>query len=281
MPPITTPTLSVTGTAAHSISFGELSPVRNYEVTSGNCKVDIVTITNAIGGITDLYANITFTYTLHDDRAGLASLKCLYSTTGESGAYSEMTEYTGGSSDGKNDLTTSAAGTTHTFDWATVTDLGIDFKGTVYVKFRAFDRVDFIGDTMESGIRPILINNAPLAGVIVMPIEDFFDKNTTPQIVGTIPDPKSGNSDLHIKLEIARDEGFTDIELTLESAVDQIGWEYDTSGSGGWVDLPVSGIPVSSTPALIGRQWRVTVATDSELTTGQKYLRFSAGGILV
>lgn len=279
--PTTSPTIGVTGTSAHSLSYGAWSDDNNFEVTNGDCKVTITSILNALGTATDYYNVITFNYVLEDDRTGeIASIKPLYSVGGESGAYSEMTEYTGGSSEGKNNLSTSPTGVTHVFEWDTVTNLGIDFKGSVWIKFRAYDRINLIGDYMESGVTNFIVDNAPEAPVILLPVDNFFDKNTTPQIKGTIPDPKSGNSNLHIKIQVATDSSFDSIELTKESAVDQVGWEYSSDGTT-WTDLPVSGIPIVATPALIGKYWRYTIQTEDELTIGAKYIRAAAAGILI
>lgn len=278
--PQSTPTIGVTGTSAHSLSYGNWSETTELEVTNGDIKVNIVSILNALGASDDLYNVLTITYTLEDDRVGLASLKALYSTTGESGTYTDMVEYTGGSSDGTNNLSTSATGVTHTFDFDTVTTLGIDYKGTVWVKLRAYDRTNLIGDIMESGIVSILVDNAPLAPTITAPTDGWFDKNTTPQITGTIPNPKSGNSNLHVKIQVATDSSFDTVELTEESAIDQVGWEYSADGSS-WTDIPVSGIPIVATPSLIGKYWRYTIQTEDELTTGFKFIRASCAGILV
>lgn len=279
--PTTSPTIGVTGTSAHSLSYGAWSDDNNFEVTNGDCKVSITSIHNALGTTTDYYNILTFNYALEDDRTGeIASIKPLYSIGGEAGTYVEMTEYVGGSSQGKNNLSTSPTGVAHVFEWNTVTDLGIDFNGTVWVKIRAFDRTNLIGDYMESGIINIIVDNAPVAPVILLPVDNFFDKNTTPQIKGTIPDPKSGNSNLHIKIQIASDSTFDSVELTKESAVDQIGWEYSADGSS-WTDLPVSGIPLVATPSLIGKYWRYTIQTEDKLTTGYKFVRAAAGGIII
>lgn len=274
-------TLTVTGTSAHSLSYGAWSSTINFETSNGDTKVVIDSIENAVGGTSDLYATLTINYTLTDDRTGeIASIKALYSIGGEAGAYTEMAEDTTGDSEGTNNLSTSAAGETHTFDFDTVTSLGIDFKGTIWVKIRAYDRINLIGDTMDSQIISILVDNSPSFPVITSPTDGWFDKNTTIPIIGTIPDPRAGNSDLHVKVEIASDSSFTDIELTLESAIDQVGWSYSSDGIT-WTDLPVSGIPVVATPALIGKWWRVIPNTEDGLSQGNKYTRACCAGILV
>jgi len=256
--------------AAQSVTYGDYSSSVNFEVTQGDCKVSITSVTGD-------YGDITIAYTLEDDRAGTASIKPMWATS-ESGAYSEMTKGTGG--DAKTTLSTSASGTAHTFVWDTVTDLGIDHKGKVWIKIRAYDRDNHIGDWMESGALPQSIDNAPEAPTITSPSAGYFDKNTTPQIIGTIPDPKAGNSDLHIKIQIATDSAFNDddIEQTYESRLDQTGFEYQ-DGLSTWTAFPETGIPVSSDPTLIGNSWRYTIQTEFELTESIKYIRAAAGGL--
>lgn len=278
--PQTTATIGVTGTSAHQISYGDWSDIINYEHTSGDCKVRINSIVNESDVATDLYGTLTINYELEDDRNGeIASVKFLYSTSGSAGPYVDMDEAVGGSSEGTNNLSTSLTGQDHIFEWNTVTSLGIDYKGNVHVKLRAYDRTNFIGDYMESEILLITIDNAPRKPVITYPTEGWFEKNETPYIKGTIPDPRSGYSNLHIKLDIATDSSFNDIELSLASAIDQTGWEYYDGAA--WNDIPVAGIPVAATPALVGKEWKVTLQTEDALTIGQKYIRASCGGILV
>jgi len=280
MSPETSPTISVTGTSAHSLSYGEWSDTISYELTSGNTKVRITSITNSSGDASDLYGNVTIDYELEDDRANeISSVKFLYSTTGSGGPYLEMDEYTGGDSEGGNNLSTSLTGQSHTFDFDTVSSLGIDFKGNVYIKLRAYDRINFIGDIMESDIRLITIDNSPRECIITFPTEGYFDKNQTPYITGTIPDPRAGNSNLHVRVDIATDVNFDNIELSLASAIDLTGWEYFDDST--WQPIEVSGIPVVSDPTLIGNNWKITVQSENILTTGVKYLRASCGGILV
>jgi len=252
---------------ARSLSYGDASSSVSLEVTQGNCKVVIISSSGE-------YGDITLNYTLEDDREGTASIKPLYST---GGAFAEMTD-AGGSSEGKRTLATSASGTSHVFIWDTVTDLGIDYKGKATVKIWAYDRDDLIGDYNEAPALPLTIDNAPEAPVISSPTTGFFDKNTTPSIEGNIPNPKAGNSNLHIKIEIGNDENFDSIESTFESVLDQTGWEYYTGAA--WVAIPEAGIPIITTPALIGENWKFTLQTESELTEGQKFIRAYAGGVL-
>ncbi len=268
----------ITATSSKSISYGTYSSTRSYEITQGDTKINISSILNPDGLSSDYYGNIVFSYVLTNDRNGLSSIKPMYSTTGASGTFSEMTEYTGGTSEGKNDLASSTAGTTHTFIWNSPVDAGYDYKNQVWVKFIAYDRPDLIGDTMFDVGRNFLLDNAPEAPTIVSPTEAWFEKIRETQIIGTIPNPRSGYTDLHIKIEIASDSGFNTLLATFESAVVQTGWEYYNDSA--WVDVPITGIPVSSDNTLVGNQWRFMIQTEDGLEEGFKYIRAVAGGVL-
>ena len=255
-----------------SVNYSEASSSVIYEVTSGDCKVSLTIVTGT-------YGDITLTYTLEDDRGGvglgIASIKPQYAST-QGGSFSDMTKGTGGNN--KTNLATSATPTTYTFVWNTVADLGIDFKGRRYIKIIAYDRDDYIGDTTSTDIRAIDIDNAPDAPTITYPTSGYFSKDTTPQIIGTIPDMRAGNSDAHIKIEVSSDSNFGTIVKTFESNLDQTGWQYDSDGAGAWLNIPFTGIPIVTDPTLIGNSWRYTVQTEDELELGNKYLRAYCGG---
>jgi len=269
--PASTYTVSDEYIAAALVYYGAYSATRTYNVPQGNCLVSITSIPTEDSG------DVTITYDLTDERSGAASVKFKYAFS-PTGTYYDMTD-AGGLSDGKLALTTSPTGTEHTFVWDTLTDLGTDFKGKLYVKLEAYDRNNYIGDYNVDTGSAIVIDNSPEAPTIVTPTDGYFDKNETPQIVGTIPHPKEAYSDLHMKVEIATDEGFGTIERTYESRNDQTGWEYDATGAGGWTPILVTGIPVKTENALVGRQWRLTIQTEDRLSTGKKYIRAVAGGM--
>jgi hypothetical protein len=268
--------LGDTKTSAKTVTYGDVSASKSFEVTSGNCKVSIVSLLGEGLTTTDYWGDVIINYTLTDERSGAASLKPLYCTTGQTGTFSEMTD-AGGTSDGKNNLTTSPTGTAHDFLWNTVTDLGIDYKGNVWIKLRAYDRPSLIGDIMDSGINQINIDNAPDAPIITTPTDGFFDKNTTPQIVMIIPDMKAGNSDAHFKIELSTVADFATVAATYQSAVDQTGWEYSSDAT--WLSIPATGVPISGDGTLVGESVRYTIQTEDELTIGNKYIRAYAGGV--
>lgn len=251
---------TTTDTTPVSVIEGDVSSTRTLEITNGDCKVILSSSSGTSG-------DITFTYTLENDRAGNGSIKPEYdSTSSGMSSASEMTQGTGG--DAKTPLTTSAAGTSHTFVWDTTTDLGKDFVGTVWVRITAYDRIGQIGDTMLSGVLKINVDNAPGAPTLVSPTDDFFDKNETPQFVWTIPDPIEGNSNMHFKLELDPTGEFDDNSgdiITFESRLDQTGWEYDSDGASSWVTIPHGGVPIITDPTLIGNQCRLTIQTEDRL----------------
>lgn len=254
-------------TSPVTVVFGEVSSTYAVEITNGDVKPVITRITDDIG-------DVTISYTLEDDRVGTASIKPMYSLT-QSGAFVEMTESDDVDSEGKITLSTSVTGQAHTFVWDAVTDLGKAYNETVWIKIRAYDRDSFIGDTMDSAEVPYDLNFAPAAGTIVSPTDGTFTKNTQLQIVGTIPDPVAGDSDMHIKIEIGTDAAFGTIEKTFDSRLGGGYWEYYDDAN--WIEIPATGIPIISDPTLIGNQWRFTIDSEEELVVGQKYIRFQAG----
>ncbi len=255
---------------AETVVYGVETAAEDFEVSQANIKC-------VLTKPTDLAGDILLAYTLEDDRAQTASITPQYSTDNGT-TFSTMTDQGGG--DGTTGLTTSAAGTAHTFEWDTVTDLGIDFKADVIIRIKAFDQNTLRGDFEFSENHKIAIDNAPLISTLVSPINGFFDKIETPTFVFTISNPGEGNSDMHVKLEIDIDDSFATNSLqTFESRNDQIGWEYDSDGAGSWVTFPSSGIPVVATPALIGNQARFTIQTGDRLSKATFFWRVTFGGV--
>jgi len=257
---------------AETVVYGVTTVAEDMEVSQANVRV-------VLTKPSDLAGDILLSYTLEDDRAQTASITPQYST--DNGVtFSTMTDQGGG--DGTTGLTTSATapGQAHTFEWDSVTDLGIDFKGDVLIRIKAFDQNNQLGDFEFSADHKLQIDNAPLISTLVSPIDGFFDKNETPTFVFTISDPGEGNSDMHVKLELDIDDSFTSGSLqTFESRNDQIGWEYDSDGAGAWLPIPASGIPVIATPVLIGRQARFTVQTPQKLSKAKFFWKITFGGV--
>lgn len=255
---------------ARSVIYGDLSTSIDFDVTFGN-------VLPSLQAPTDTSGDITLTYTLKSIDSLTASILAEYS---KNGGTTWNTATSAGGDDGISPLTSSPAGTSHTFEWDTVVDVGIDFFGTVLVRVRAFDLPGQGGDFIGSEEHKLTVDNAPLAGTIVSPASGDFNKIETPTFVFTIADPNQGNSDLHVKLEIDVVDSFDSGSLvTFESRLDQVGWEYDSDGAGAWVAIPHDGIPIIATPALIGNQARYTIQTEDKLTQGEKHVRVTFGGV--
>lgn len=254
-------------TSPVSVTYGDESSTVIVEITSGDCRV-------VISSITGTSEDITIVYTLEDDRSGTASVKPMYATS-SSGAFAEMTESTDPTSEGRTGLTTSPTGEEHTFIWNTIPDIGAAYKSSVWIKIRAYDRDNFIGDTMESATQTHDVDNAPLTCTLSLPTTGYFTKETQLEIRGTITDTVAGYSDEHVKIQIATDANFETIEKTFESRIGGGQWDYYDGAN--WIEFPADGIPVSSTPALIGKSWRFIPDSEEELTTGTKYIRAFIG----
>ena len=110
---------------------------------------------------------------------------------------------------------------------------------------------------------------APTVPVWVSP-PDTSTVNATPVFVFTIPDGPAGN--YHFNMEIDTAATFDTGNLrSLRSHVDQTGWEYDSTGGGGWTPVPSSGVPST----FAGNDARYTVQTP--LASGTWYRRVRAG----
>lgn len=241
------------------------------EITNGNCKV-------AITGATLNMANgyIEITYSLESDVENNGSILPLY-TLDLNESYQEMTEYPIGS-DGKYDLATSAGGTDHIFRWRIVSDLTNIFKGNCYLNFIAFDHINNIGDTMAN-VYIFNLDLAPSALTITSPVDGIFNKDQTPTIEGTIPSVIQGMVNMNLRVDFYTDSTHKNLEASFESNNVQTGWQYKND-SAVWIDIPSTGIPIKSTPSLIGNAWRFTVQTDKRLNEDFYYIKAFAGSIM-
>lgn len=262
-----------------TVVYGVVTASTAFEVAQANVRCVLTKPSDVIG-------DITLTYSLKNPRANTASIRPQYSKDGGI-TFSTMTS--AGGDDGVNSLTTSSGGTSHTFKWNTVTNLGIDFKGAVEIRIQAFDLASQGGDFEFSEQHKLNIDNAPLVSTLVSPISSFFDKNETPLLIFIIPNPSEGNSDMHAKLELDSDSGFNSSELQIiESRNDQTGWEYDandtynasTKSGGKWLAFPAGGIPIIATAALIGNHARYRIQTPNKLLLRSWNWRITFGGVI-
>lgn len=111
--------------------------------------------------------------------------------------------------------------------------------------------------------------NAPEQPVWVSPA-DTATVTATPVLVFTIPSGPAGNYHFHMEIDTAATFDTGNLR-SLRSHADQTGWEYDSTGAGGWVAVPQAG--VASTFA--GNQARYTV--QNGLSNGTWYRRVRVG----
>lgn len=258
------------GITAVSVNYGEPSVARQYETTTGNCKVTITSVSGTS-------ADITINYTLEDDREATASIKPEYSTN-NGGTWSEATKGTGG--DNKTGLTTSAAGLAKSFVWASATDLGLDAKQDVLFRIRAYDQNNYLGSYMTSSNQRVSVDNSPAIVVLSSPSDGYFSKDETPIFQWVISDMVGGNSKAHFKIEFADNSNFTNA-IVFESRNDPTPFEYDATGSGGWTAVPSAGVDIPSNPSLVGKTARFTVPQESYFTVKNRWWRVSQGGTAV
>ena len=148
-----------------AILYGGTSPTRLREVYKSDVKNTAILSPNedSTPG-----SPIVITYVLESDKGTAAALlEVLYSTDGSS--WSTCTADTSHAShEGTTDLSASADGTTHTYVWKAIDDLGASFNSTVYVKMRAQDGTyydDYIqSDLLSVNLTPIVTISAPAGG---------------------------------------------------------------------------------------------------------------------
>lgn len=254
------------------VGYGDFTSSRLLEVIQGNTKV-------SINSVTSDYGDITIGYALKNEESDVSSIDIKYSTDGGS-TWNDMTD-AGGSSEGLLSLATSESGTSHTFIWDSATDLGVDFKGDVYIRVTAYDRDNHKGSQMNSTNYKHSVDNRPETPTIISPEDNYFRKDETPTFQFAIPNPKAGNSKLHFRVQLDTEDTFDTSELvTFRSNIDQVGWEYDTDGNGNFAQIPYGGIDIPSDPTLIGNTVKFTIQTDERLSQNKYYWRVAAGGVL-
>ena len=252
--------------------YGSFASSWSLKITRGNCLVDITSVP-------DTYGDITINYTLTNDRETTCSIKPYYSTDGGT-TFTEASKSTVATTgDAKTGLSTSAAGTAHTFEWDSYDDTHIDYVGDVLFKIRAYDGDNYIGDYTESYEYNIHVNNAPSVTTLSSPTNSYFQKDNTPTFQFVIPsnnNPEFVYSRLHTKIEVDTTEDFNSENLvTFESRLDQTGWEYKDYNDS-WAAIPADGI--QTRPEILGNAVRFVVPTDQKLNRTTLYWRVSFGG---
>jgi hypothetical protein len=196
------------------VNYGDVSASRQLEITPADVKVASISAPAAQARAS---GEVTVTYVLESDLTVTASLEVQWSTDGST--YSAATMGTGG--DGVTGLATSSAGTTHTYIWNSLTDVGSKVEDEVYLRLRANDGV---ADSAWTTTSAFTVDNLPLAPALVTPADLWFAKDTTPTCTFTIPtDP--GTDNFHFKINFT-DRATQALTLSRESATAVAGWEY-------------------------------------------------------
>ena len=197
-----------------AVNYGDVSVARQLEITPADVKV--VSITAPAAGAKTSGA-VTVTYTLESDLVVTAALTVQWSTDGA--VYADATMGTGG--DGVSGLTTSSAGTLHTYIWDSLTDVGSKVEDEVYLRIRANDGS---ADSAWVTTAAFTVDNLPTAPTLVTPVDVWFAKDTTPTCTFTIPtDP--GVDTFHFKINFT-DRATQALTLSRESVTSVAGWEY-------------------------------------------------------
>lgn len=281
----TSQTIATSIKTAKTVVYGTASNSVTLEIPQGNVKVSITAIVDDDGNNhfsgQSLIGDVTITYTLTSYESTTASIDIEYGND-YNGSFSNCTRQ-GSEGDAKTPLTVSQGGTSHTFVWDTATDLGKYFRGSIYLRIKAYDRMSYNGDFNMSQIISLNILNTPSAPTISQPTSSKFDKNQTPEIIFDIPDPKAGNSNLHFKVEMDTDSSFGSSNLKVWESRNSQHREcfyYDSDGVGTYLVVPEAGIDIAADPTLIGNNVKFTPPSEDALSKGTWYIRATAGDVV-
>jgi len=281
----TSQTITTSIKSAKAVVYGIVSNSVSLEVPQGNVKVTITAIVdddanNHFAGAS-LVGDVTVTYSLTSYESTAASIDIEYAAS-YGGTYSNCSRQ-GAEGDAKTPLTVDQGGESHTFVWDTGTDLGKYFKGSIYLKIKAYDKVNYNGDFNLSQTILLSIDNAPAAPTISQPATGKFDKDQTPEIIFDIPNPQAGNNNLHFKVEMDTSSAFGSSNLKLWESRNSQHREcfyYDSDGVGTYLIVPEAGIDIAGDPTLIGNNIKFIPPTSDALSKGIWYIRATAGDVV-
>jgi len=281
----TSQTITTSIKTAKTVVYGTASSSVTLEVPQGNVKASITAIVDDDGNNhfsgESLVGDVTITYTLTSYESTAASIDIEYGSD-YSGSFSNCTRQ-GSEGDAKTPLTASQSGTSHTFVWDTATDLGKYFRGSVYLRIKAYDRVSYNGDFNISQVVSLNILNTPSAPTISQPASGKFDKDQTPEIIFDIPDPIAGYGSLHFKVEMDTDSTFGSSNLKVWESRNTQHREcfyYDSDGVGTYLIVPEAGVDIAGDPTLIGNNIKFILPTEDALSKGTWYIRATAGDVV-
>lgn len=142
-----------------AVTYGDTSASRTLEVTPSDARIKSI---SAPAAAAEVSGQITVTYLLESDLAVTASIGVQWSADGSS--WSNATMGVGG--DGTTGLTSSGAGTSHTYIWDSATDVGAATDTETYVRIRANDGAAWSAYTASSAFA---VYNLPQVTAIASP----------------------------------------------------------------------------------------------------------------
>lgn len=239
-----------------NVDYGVESDSLLREVTGGNTIIDATLgivpsgnqVTAAEASQTDVveyYGEIIFTYTLKNyasttSRIGIEFSEDYNPDDPNAATWTAATAGTGG--DGLTGLTTSATGVEHTVSWDSYSDSGTsELKTDVYFRITPYDASPTGGDAGPTVISSVFgVNNRPAKITIENKDGHTFDKDTTPEFIGIIPDLRGGTRAFPY-IKIYESDGTTIVQEN-KSVESVLGWYYETAPDT-WVAMTPAGIP--------------------------------------
>jgi hypothetical protein len=207
----------------------------------------------------EYYGIITVTYKLKNNSSTASRIVVQFSEDGTT--WATATKGTGG--DAITGLTTSAAGTTHTFNWDSYTDSGTsELDTSVYLRITPYDATPTGGDAAATVTSAAFaVNNRPAISAWESEDGFVFDKDTTPTFRAIIPNLRGGTQGFP-EISIYRTTGMTLVAL-YQSITSIAGWEYETAPST-WVAMAVTGIPSSAIDGVNRLRYTPTAALTAD-----------------
>jgi hypothetical protein len=241
------------------VDYGPESDNLSREVSGGNTVIDttlgiipsgtlVSTLEQTQAIVAEYYGEILLTYTLKNNSLTDSCVSMEFSedyNPNDPTAATWATATPGVAGDGLTGLTTSVAGVEHTISWDSYTDAGTsELKLGVYIRLTPYDASPSGGDAGIAIISSVFgINNLPAKITIENGDGYTYDKDTTPEFVGIIPNLRGGTKCFPY-LYIYESTGTTTVQEN--RSVESIdGWWYETAPST-WVAMTVSGIPSSA-----------------------------------
>ncbi len=253
------------------LAYSPLSNTVSYEPTTGNTLASGLTTSGTS-------KTITFTYTLTNKSATTSRIVAEYSANNSD--WFTATKGSGG--DAITALTTSAGGTSHTYNWASCTDVGNSYANTIYFRITPYDSSPTGGDAAPVSSTTVAVDNRPVAITLAEFSGWTWDKDVTPEFIADMGEIQCGTA-LYFVVRIYNAAG-TEIQ-TNSSAEITDGWFYEQNHTGApgsairysttgwdtnWTACTWTGVSTAYTPpTLTGNRIRYIMQTS--LATGQVY----------